>query len=94
VVQANFSLVWDDVTLQVPATPAMLKRHSCLAALPIIKDMTTMPEMASSDTAWEWAFAHLLPKVGVVAFSDLGLLRCHVFACLWHIALSFSTDTL
>jgi hypothetical protein len=69
----------------------MLKRHSCLAALPIIKDMTTMPEMASPDTAWEWAFAYLLPKVGVVAFSDLGLLRRFPCVCLWQIALSLST---
>ena len=56
--------------LLLPVTKDVQARHPCLAALPVKADLTKEPAMASHDSAWNWAFTHLLPGASTrVAFN-------------------------
>jgi hypothetical protein len=54
----------------LPVSAAILSKHGCLADLPIGMDLTKVGALSQRDTAWAWAFQHLLPKASkTVAFN-------------------------
>lgn len=54
----------------LPATKSILSKHTCLASLEVVVDLTKNTALGSADTAWEWAFKTLLPHASTsVAFN-------------------------
>ena len=57
--------------LLLPVTTAILAKHKCLASLKVGMDLTKVPEMSSDETAWAWAFKHLLPGASTTVAYNL-----------------------
>lgn len=59
----------------LPVTDAILARHECLRALPMIMDLRTVPQLANRPSAWRWAIDNLLPHASKTVVFNLNRFR-------------------